>query len=79
MEDLVQFAWSRLSDLIEAVLKLPLTKLVGGLFAVALLPLIVSALPKEWRQFVKAALIGGCALVVVLELVAPIDWNAVFG
>lgn len=79
MEDLVQFAWSRLSDLIEAVFKLPMTKLVGGLFAFALLPLVFSALPKEWRQLVKAALIGGCALIVVLELVAPIDWNAIFG
>jgi len=79
MEGVIQLLWARLTDLIEALFHLSLTKLFGGLLALALLPLIVSALPEGWRQFVKAALVGACGLIVVLELVAPIDWSAILG
>jgi len=79
MEGIVQLLWSRLSDLVEAIFRLPFAKLVGGLLALALLPLIISALPEDRRQFVKAALLGACGVIVILELVAPIDWSAILG
>ncbi|HTR15097.1 MAG TPA: hypothetical protein VMI72_18050 [Roseiarcus sp.] len=79
MEGMVQILWRRLSDLVEAFFHLPFAKLVGSLLALALLPLIISALPEDRRRFVKAALLGACGVIVILELVAPIDWSAILG
>lgn len=79
MEGIVQLLWSRLSDLLDAVFHLPFAKLVGLLLAFVLLPLFISSLPEDRRQIIKAALLGACGVLVILELVAPIDWSAVLG
>jgi len=79
MEGIVQLLWSRLSDLVDAVFHLPFAKLVGLLLAFALFPLFISSLPEDRRQIIKAALLGACGVLVILELVAPIDWSAVLG